>query len=394
MSQPIERIRFVFLLAASLCFAVPASASADLTSTLTQPTAGAIDTAQQVAGTVETSAQGATTSEPVSQTTTATQTTPAPTPSTAVSSTTSSVTQQADTTVSSTTSSVAESTEKVGSADSGAVPSTDSASSASGTVSKAIDGAKQTVQSTAAAATGNTGDTQRKVASTVGSTSNTLVQTVDSVDQQTVELISGSGLPPAGGPPGGGSFPLLPGGGGGGIFPTLPGALLPIDGPLPIDPDGLLGPIPPGFLSTGPPHGGLPLLGGVYPFSLMAAPPAGPGFAFRDVLSQLIGQLDSRLFSALNLAVGNLFSFAGAALEAGQLTVAGPSAPAIPDQGPTPFAFPSIGGGFAQSLLLFSGLLALLTLFLLKAPGLGRRIRISADLWRPPGFASPLELPG
>jgi hypothetical protein len=131
----------------------------------------------------------------------------------------------------------------------------------------------------------------------------------------------------------------------------------------------------------GPASGGGLRTGGGFPGGSSTPPPVTSASIAGDI---------SPLFLA-----SNYFSFPGALFAAIPVTRAasGGPAPAIPGRGPAPFAIPSLGAAI-DGLLLAGGVLALLTIFFLMAPGLGRWIRTSAEKWPPPGLVSPIEVPG
>jgi hypothetical protein len=204
---------------------------------------------------------------------------------------------------------------------------------------------------------------------------------------------------PGGGSPGG---VAITGGAGGGLPPIPPGdyQLLPA-GTVPGLPTGPLR-IPALVLPRLPALGGL--LPAVAPFGL----PPSPGT--EGLLGSIFGSGRSAAWDptrslstppqpSMSSAIA---SSARAKVRAASLDIAHSGELAGPGSGlptpdgqspaPTPFG-PSLSSGTSSGLALAS-LLLILTIFLPKAPGPGRRIRVSADLWRPLGLVSPLELPG
>jgi hypothetical protein len=78
-----------------------------------------------------------------------------------------------------------------------------------------------------------------------------------------------------------------------------------------------------------------------------------------------------------------------------QPRVSSPGAPAHDAPGPAPpVALPALSGTASSSLLMMGGVLGLMAIFTLAAPGMGRAPPLRAAPWRPFGFASSLEQPG
>jgi hypothetical protein len=403
MSQPVERIRFAVLLAVGLCLAAPPNAFAiDPVGSVTEAAAGATSTAQPAAGTAT---GGPATSDPQE----ATEVPPnaaslpaAPDPSAPAP--------------------AKPAASEPASAKEAAKPLSQTPNSTAGTGTSAIGAATQDVRDTASAAADSaarTGDSLTRKASEsasaadvgrkLDSTAGAVGQTSETVRDGAQQISAGTGpndLPPTGGLTGG---DLLPPGtddstippGVGGLFSTLPepgdNVPLPLGGSTPAPPgDG--GRILPMLL--GGPTSGLPSGGGTALLeSGSGFPPVGPpgsGGIFPGGEAFTGGAAGGGSFPALFLLPKSFLRFPGASLAAVLTTQAGSGTPVpgIPGRGPAPFALPSLGGAFADGLLLAAGMLALLTIFFLTAPGLGRWIRTSAEKWPPPGLVSPIEVPG
>jgi hypothetical protein len=79
--------------------------------------------------------------------------------------------------------------------------------------------------------------------------------------------------------------------------------------------------------------------------------------------------------------------------ESGSTPAASPSPTPAPEPARGPLALPGVGASSGTAFL-FGGLLAILALLIFTAPRLGSRLRVPAASWQPPGYVSPLELPG
>jgi translation initiation factor IF-2 len=412
MAQLIERTRFSVVLAAALLLALPGSALAGPGDALTQTTAGATDTAQQAATAIV--EQGPT----QRQTAEAAPKPPGePTPPD-TSGATETISQKAGSAADTATSAVGAATKETTEITREVRRSADSAGSAA---SPALSSATGTSDSLGNAASDGAGSTAAKLDQTIGGQASGSVR---EGAEQTIAGVGADDLPPPGGPAGGdllpqaltGSTPAPPADGGG-ILPTLPGgptgvppaagevtllesvARLPIVGPA-------AGGITPGGGGISPGGGG-----GFTPGSGGGVAPAGGGIPAGDETPTDagtaaggigdVGGVGGRLASTARaffsiFSTNGFLSSLGASFATLPPTGTGPGSPApgIPGHGPAPFALPSLGGSFADGLVLAAGLLALMTIFFLTAPGLGRWIRTSAEKWPPPGLVSPIEVPG
>jgi hypothetical protein len=252
--------------------------------------------------------------------------------------------------------------------------------------------------------THDVGGPQEQVTSTVRSTNTavqTIAQTIDSARQQSQQLVGDVGrVPPASGPPGGGVTPppsALSDGGIGGVLGDHRAPRPPADGP----PGGGVGGGGPTLPSTSPLNGGGPA-GGVGGKSILRAVGAsdGPsgGGSPRDFVSTLSDHVLAPVLSGpafLNRTLLTSFLTVQSAATGAPATLSGAGrSPRSPAPAPSPFALPALGSAASSSLLLFSALLAVLAIFFLTAPGLGRRLTPQAQKWLPPGLVSPLALPG
>jgi hypothetical protein len=389
------------MLAVGLCLAAPPSAFAiDPVGPVTEAAAGATSTAQPAAGTAT---SGPATSDPQEATAPNAASLPAaPDPSAPAPAKPAAI--------------------EPASAKDAAQPLSQTPNSTAGTGTSAIGAATQDVRDTTSAtadSAARTGDSLTREASEsasaadvgrkLDSTAGAVGQTSESVRDGAQQISAGTGpndLPPTGGLTGG---DLLPPGtddstippGAGGLFSTLPepgdNVPLPLGGSAPAPPGdgGRILPMLLGGPTSGlPSGGGTALLESGSGFPLVGPPGGGGILPGGEAFTR--GSAGGGSVPVSFLLPKSFLRFLGASLAAVLATQAGSGTPvpAIPGHGPAPFALPSLGGAFADGLLLAAGMLALLTIFFLTAPGLGRWIRTSAEKWPPPGLVSPIEVPG
>jgi len=405
MSRLVERIRFAVVLAGISLLALPANALAAPGDAVTQATAGATDTAQQAATAIGEQA--------TSQRQAATEGAPKPPAAPAAPDTSDTSAPHPAKQAAGEPAPAKEAARSVSRKVDSAV---DTATGTSGGVTQDVrDAASSGASSAASSATGTSDSLTRPASESAGTATAELEQKLGasagsagqasgSVRDGAQQIIAGAGaddLPPTGGlTGGGGSTPASPVDDSG-ILPTLlggPTSGLPAVGGTNLLESGS------GLPLVGPPGGGGSLAGGggaIAPGGGGSLPGGGAvlpgGGAFtgtRGDGGSLPASTAPRTFSLL--LTNSLLSSLGASFAATPAARAGSGSPApgLPGHGPAPFAFPSLGGAFANGLVLAAGLLALLTIFFLMAPGLGRWIRTSAEKWPPPGLVSPIELPG
>jgi hypothetical protein len=388
MRQQFERIRLFVLVAVGLCLAAPASAlGADLTAPVTEAAGGAAATA--------TAATEATTSEPTAAAEPRAATAPSPPESSAPVSRDSGAAAPGQTGARD----VAKTTSDAGSS---ALDKAESTASALGdSATEAVAEPARDVASAAGDATRAVTETRRDAESVVGSAGREAIQTAEGARESVQQVAAGiSEPPPSGGIGGDGAGittppVILPGPGGGGGLGGVATPALTVPGIGGVDRVGGL--LPSSRVGAGPSAAGAPVSNNVL------APVAGrdhrpptslAGRSSDPTLAATTGPIDSLFASAAALSA-QIFGL-GSQLSAGDLpsSASADGVPGAPAPGPAPFALPSLGGAFASSTLLVGGLLALLTIFFLSAPGLGRWIRTSAEKWPPPGLVSPIEVPG